>query len=100
MQNFAKYYFSMPSELLNTKNTSKTTHTITNSNFKDVELVKLMTDALRNYTRYRVRVEGWSKEYSRHFESDIKTIEHWNTLDFNYDPLYNTFVFTHRRKKQ
>ena len=92
-----KYYFSMPRELLNTKNHKTPTHTITNSQFKDVELVKLMTDALTDTKTYSVRVDGWSTEYKRHWESTIKEINHWDTIDFNYDSMTDAFIFKHRR---
>ena len=95
-----KYYFSMPRELLNTKNHKTPTHTITNSQYKDVEIVKLMTNALHDTKTYNVRVDGWSNEYKRHWESSIKGIDNWVELDFNYHPETDTFIFKHRSNKQ
>ena len=92
-----KYYFSMPRELLNTKNHKTPTHTITNTQFKDVELVKLMTDALTNTKTYNVRVDGWSTEYKWHWNSTIKDISNWDNLTFEFDPKADTFNFKHRR---
>jgi hypothetical protein len=86
----------MPRELLNTKNLKTPTHTTINSQFKDVELVKLMTDALTNTKTYSVRVEGWSTEYKWHWDSSIKDISNWDNLAFKYDPKTDTFIFNRR----
>ena len=86
----------MPEKLLNTKNHKTPTHTIINSQFKDVELVKLMTDALTNTKTYSVRVDGWSTEYKWHWDSSINDISNWDNLEFKFDPKADTFIFNRR----
>ena len=90
----------MPRELLNTKNHKTPTHTISNTQYQDVELVKLMTEALTNKNKYTVRVEGWNIEYKRHWTSSINSITNWDNLNFNYSQKADTFVFQHRSNGQ
>ena len=72
--------------------------TINGSAMYDVELVNLMSQALEDSSVYHVKVDApsWDYNYKYHFTNNIKQIDHWQNLDFNYDSANDLFVFSKR----
>jgi hypothetical protein len=72
--------------------------TIGSSAMYDVELVNLMSQALEDSIVYHVKVDApsWDVNYKHYFSNNIKQIDHWQNLKFDYDSANDLFVFSKR----
>ena len=72
--------------------------TIGSSAMYDVELVNLMSQALEDSIVYHVKVDApsWDVNYKHYFSNNIKQIDHWRNLKFDYDSANDLFVFSKR----
>lgn len=84
-----------------TRQTKK--YTIDGTAMIDVELVAIMEQALKDSgkTRFVVKVNNsrWDPKHKAEWANHIRTIDHWNTLDYRYLPKSDTFVFFRKTKK-
>lgn len=64
--------------------------------FSDVELVKFMDEALKkpNYSYIiKIKLERWTDQACKHWESVIHSEPHWKHLKFKYFKKSRTFRF-------
>jgi len=85
-----------------TRQTKK--YTIDGTAMIDVELVAIMEQALKDHSsknRYVVKVDNdrWDPKHKTEWANHIRTIDHWNPLDYRYLPRSDTFVFFRKKNK-